>query len=183
MNPDLSHLHRYPFEKRAQLKSGCMPPENLTPISLSIGEPKHPAPDFALLSMINNLSCVATYPLTKGTRSLHQAIARWLIQRFNLKNNHIDPENNILAVNGTRKALFAITQTLIDPNVTVLPGKYRSRDSNRLNPCANRIRLARWSPNSNNVGMPRKEFASLLKILRHNVPIHVKIGSINRNQI
>ncbi|VAW98748.1 N-succinyl-L,L-diaminopimelate aminotransferase, type 2 [hydrothermal vent metagenome] len=116
MNPNLSHLHRYPFEKLAQLKTGCQPTDNLDHISLSIGEPKHPAPDFALQAMINNLSGVSTYPLTKGTRSLREAIARWLIQRFNLKNNHIDPDKNVLPVNGTREALFAIAQTLIDSN-------------------------------------------------------------------
>ncbi len=114
MNPNLSHLHRYPFEKLAQLKAGCLPPDNLEPISLSIGEPKHPAPDFALQAMIDNLSGLASYPLTKGSILLREAINNWLVQRFKLNSENIDPEKNILPVNGTREALFAIAQTIID---------------------------------------------------------------------
>ncbi len=115
MNPNLTHLHSYPFEKLSHLKSGCLPPEKLEHIPLSIGEPKHPAPDFVLQAMVDNLAGLASYPLTKGSPELRRTIANWLIQRFKLNKNHIDPDVHILPVNGTREALFAIAQTIIDP--------------------------------------------------------------------
>ena len=116
MNPNLTHLHSYPFEKLAQLKAGCLPPESLTHIPLSIGEPKHPAPDFVLQAMIDNLAGVASYPVTKGSLELRDTISHWLSQRFNLNSNHIDSEKHILPVMGTREALFAIAQTIVDSN-------------------------------------------------------------------
>ncbi len=114
MNPNLSRLHSYPFEKLAQLKTSCVPPKGLEHISLSIGEPKHPAPDRVMRAMIDNLAGISTYPITKGTDLLRQTIAGWLTQRFKLNSNHIEPEKNILPVNGTREALFSVAQTLID---------------------------------------------------------------------
>ncbi len=114
MNPDLALLHAYPFEKLAQLKANCSPPDALTHIPLSIGEPKHPAPEFVLQTVAENLHGISTYPLTKGEESLRETIASWLTTRFNLKPNLIDPAQHILPVNGTREALFAIAQALID---------------------------------------------------------------------
>ena len=130
MNPNLAQLHTYPFEKLAQLKAPCRPPEHLSPISLSIGEPKHPAPDFVLQAMIDNLSGLAHYPLTKGIEPLREVIASWLIKRFKLKPGHIDPVKHVLPVNGTREALFAIAQTLVDhghtgsPPLVIMPNPF-----------------------------------------------------------
>jgi len=126
MNPNLTRLHTYPFEKLAQLKANCLPPEHLEPISLSIGEPKHAAPEFVLQALINNISGtdsvsgLTSYPLTKGSGALREVIARWLSQRFKLKVEHIDPVKHVLPVNGTREALFAIAQTLVDPSLNSL---------------------------------------------------------------
>jgi len=114
MNPDLSRLHAYPFEKLAQLKADCSPPQDLDHIPLSIGEPKHPAPDFVLQTLNNNLASLSGYPVTRGIDSLRETIAGWLTKRFNLKENLLDPQQHILPVNGTREALFAIAQTLVD---------------------------------------------------------------------
>ena len=85
MNPDLSQLHAYPFEKLAQLKANCSPPDNLAHIPLSIGEPKHPAPDFVLESLAENLSGISSYPVTKGLLSLRETIASWLATRLKIK--------------------------------------------------------------------------------------------------
>lgn len=115
MNPDLEKLQPYPFEKLNALKANCTPPTNLTHIALSIGEPKHPAPEFACDCIKENLSSINQYPLTKGNIALRESIARWLQNRFTL-GNAIDPETQILPVNGTREALFAFAQCVIDAN-------------------------------------------------------------------
>lgn len=114
MNPDLSLLHAYPFEKLAKLKADCSPPTALDHIPLSIGEPKHPAPNFVLQALSANLVSLSNYPVTKGMDSLRETIADWLMQRFKLNQGLIDPQRHILPVNGTREALFSIAQTLVD---------------------------------------------------------------------
>jgi N-succinyldiaminopimelate aminotransferase len=113
MNPDLAHLHPYPFEKLAQLKAGCTPPSNLTHIALSIGEPKHPTPGFITEAVIEHLHGLSNYPTTAGSTELRQAIATWLDNRFHLAGN-IDANTQILPVNGTREALFAFAQAVVD---------------------------------------------------------------------
>ena len=116
MNPDLSPLHAYPFEKLASLKANCTPPDDLEHISLSIGEPKHPAPGFVLQELTANLASLSSYPVTKGMESLRETIASWLTRRFKLSDDLLDPGHHILPVNGTREALFAIAQTLVNRN-------------------------------------------------------------------
>ncbi len=114
MNPDLDQLQPYPFEKLAALKEGISPSTALAHIALSIGEPKHPTPGFITEAMLAHLHGLSSYPLTRGTQELRQAIASWLTQRFNLPEEAIDPEQQVLPVNGTREALFAFAQTIID---------------------------------------------------------------------
>lgn len=116
MNPELNKLHPYPFEKLSVLKDGITPNPELKHIALSIGEPKHKAPDFVLEHLQQQLSGVSAYPLTKGIPELRQSIADWLIQRFNLPTDSVDPEQHILPVNGTREALFAFAQAVIERN-------------------------------------------------------------------
>jgi N-succinyldiaminopimelate aminotransferase len=113
MNPDLNHLHPYPFEKLAKLKSGCIPPKELPHIALSIGEPKHPTPGFITNAVIEHLHGLSSYPTTAGTLELRQAIQQWLDKRFNL-DGHIDCATQVLPVNGTREALFSFAQAIID---------------------------------------------------------------------
>jgi len=104
MNTDLQRLQPYPFEKLAALKGGVTPP-TIRHISLSIGEPKHPAPDFIRTALIDNLQHLATYPSTKGIPELRGAIANWAMRRFQL--DRLDAEREVLPVSGTREALFA----------------------------------------------------------------------------
>ena len=113
MNHTLSALHPYPFEKLAALKSGITPPASLEHIPLSIGEPKHTPPAFALEAISNNLNALTQYPLTKGLPELRQAISHWANTRFNL-NNALNFDAQVLPVAGTREALFAFTQAVID---------------------------------------------------------------------
>ena len=118
MNPDLEKLHPYPFEKLNALKSGIKPPEQLRHIALSIGEPKHPAPEFVKQALISSLDRLEVYPLTKGLPELRESISAWLIQRFKL--NKVNPETEILPVNGTREALFSFAQAVIKPSPDAL---------------------------------------------------------------
>ncbi len=114
MNPLLDTLHPYPFEKLAQLFKGAQPPAHLKHIALSIGEPKHESPRFVADTLASNLSKMAVYPTTKGLTELRVAIAQWATQRFELQRCSLDAEKHVLPVNGTREALFAFAQVIVD---------------------------------------------------------------------
>lgn len=114
MNPHLQKLQPYPFEKLFELKRGITPPADKPHIALSIGEPKHPTPQFITESLIAHLHGLANYPATKGLPELRQAIADWLSRRFSLPAESVDPERHILPCNGTREALFSFAQCVID---------------------------------------------------------------------
>jgi len=114
MNPDLSRLQPYPFERLARLFAGLTVPAGLTPIALSIGEPRHATPGFITEEIITHLHGLAQYPTTRGRAELREAIAAWLTRRFRLPATSLDPEQHILPVNGTREALFAFAQCVLD---------------------------------------------------------------------
>lgn len=111
MNPDLQRLQPYPFEKLRALFDGAQPPKQ-TPIALSIGEPKHASPAFVLDTLARELPRLANYPNTKGLPELRLSIAGWATRRFNLQG--LDAERQVLPVNGTREALFAFAQAVVD---------------------------------------------------------------------
>lgn len=116
MNPDLDKLQPYPFERLAALKTGTKPPAELPHIALSIGEPKHPAPEVALTPLRDRLELINNYPLTRGMPELRQAIADWLMGRFSLPANSINIDDHIIPVNGTREGLFAFAQAVVSRN-------------------------------------------------------------------
>ncbi|QJD30126.1 succinyldiaminopimelate transaminase [Methylococcus geothermalis] len=115
MNPKLASLHPYPFEKLADLKRGRMPPADKPHIAMSIGEPQHPTPHFIAEALLQHLHGLSAYPTTKGGPELRRSIAQWLERRFALGEGAVDPERQVLPVNGTREALFAFAQAVIDP--------------------------------------------------------------------
>lgn len=115
MNPNLARLHPYPFEKLAELHAGVAPAPGLAPLSLSIGEPRHPTPSLITEAVIEHLHGLSHYPATRGSERLRQAIGDWLTRRFDLPVGDLDPQRHVLPVNGTREALFAIAHCLIDP--------------------------------------------------------------------
>ncbi len=112
MNPDLQRLQPYPFEKLRALLADTRPADK-PHIALSIGEPKHATPAFVADSLERNLEALSKYPLTRGMPELREAIAAWLQRRFALP-RPVDPENEVLPVNGTREALFAFAQAMVD---------------------------------------------------------------------
>lgn len=114
MNLDLQQLHPYPFEKLTQLFKQSKHNDGLDHIALSIGEPKHTSPDFVRQVLANNLDKLAVYPTTKGLPELRTAISEWASKRFELGEQGLCPETETLPVNGTREALFAFTQVVVD---------------------------------------------------------------------
>ena len=124
MNSSLDLLHPYPFEKLNQLFKDVKPAD-LPLIPLSIGEPKHPAPEFVKQAIQENFQHLSTYPNSKGLVGLRQSIAAWLTQRFHL--NQIDAEEQILPVTGTREGIFSFVQALInrdDAPYVVMPNPF-----------------------------------------------------------
>ncbi|NDU85351.1 MAG: succinyldiaminopimelate transaminase [Ferrovum sp.] len=113
MNPRLDLLQPYPFERWRALIGGASPSSTLTPIALSIGEPRHPTPPFIQHALSAHLDELAHYPQTLGKPALRNALARWLENRFHLTS--IDPDREVLPTLGSREALFSITQVLLDP--------------------------------------------------------------------
>lgn len=113
MNPALTQLHAYPFERLRTLFHGITPAQP-SPISLSMGEPKHPAPPLVIDALVASLSGLEKYPLTKGEPALRQTISHWLEQRFQLGHGSVNAESQVIPVAGTREALFAFAQAVID---------------------------------------------------------------------
>ncbi len=114
MNPDLTRLQPYPFEKLRHLFAGVSPAPTLGEIKLSIGEPQHPTPPFIQRALADNLAGLANYPTTQGSDALRQAIAAWIGRRYGVPTP--DFASQVVPVNGSREALFALAQTIIDRN-------------------------------------------------------------------
>ena len=125
MNPLLSHLQPYPFERLRQLFAGVTPPAAFSPVSLGMGEPRHPTPQFIKDAISANLDGLASYPATAGDLRLREAFSAWLSRRYDLS---VDAATQVLPVNGSREALFAFAQTVIDPSrgqpVVVCPNPF-----------------------------------------------------------
>ena len=113
MNPLLGRLQPYPFEKLRALLAGVTPNPALRPVNLSIGEPKHPTPELVKAALAGSLDGLSAYPATAGTPALREAIAAWLRRRYCLP--ALDAATQVLPVNGSREALFAFAQTVVDP--------------------------------------------------------------------
>jgi N-succinyldiaminopimelate aminotransferase len=120
MNPLLSRLQPYPFERLRQLHADITPNPVYKPISLGIGEPRHATPQLVKDALTASLGGLASYPGTLGDPKLRQSMADWMARRYNLK---LDPATQILPVNGSREALFSLAQTVLDaskPGATVV---------------------------------------------------------------
>ncbi len=124
MNPHLQQLHPYPFERLRKLLANLSPPPALSPVNLSIGEPQHPTPGFIIEALKANMSGLSRYPVTAGSDALRDAIAGWLSRRHHLK--HLG-RDHVLPTQGSREALFAITQTVVDPgasSIALIPNPF-----------------------------------------------------------
>lgn len=123
MNPLLSLLQPYPFERLRQLFAGITPNPAYTPISLGIGEPKHATPAFIEQALCHAVTRtpggLTSYPATAGEPKLRETFAAWLKSRYGL---NVCPLTQTLPVNGSREALFALTQTIVNPGSSALAG-------------------------------------------------------------
>ena len=120
MNPLLARLAPYPFERLRELTRDITPNPAFKPISLGIGEPRHATPVLITEALTANLSGLARYPATIGSPALRQACAAWVQRRYGVA---LDTATQVLPVNGSREALFALAQTVVDstrPNATVV---------------------------------------------------------------
>ncbi|WQG58672.1 succinyldiaminopimelate transaminase [Pseudomonas sp. RTB3] len=114
MNNALQQLQPYPFEKLRALLGSVTPNADKRPVALSIGEPKHRSPAFVAETLAANLDQMAVYPTTLGIPALREAITAWCERRFDVPTGWLDPARHVLPVNGTREALFAFTQTVVN---------------------------------------------------------------------
>lgn len=127
MNHALTQLQPYPFEKLRALLGSVKPAADKRAIALSIGEPKHESPAFVAKALVDNLDKLAVYPSTLGLPALRQAIGQWCERRFGVPAGWLDAERHILPVNGTREALFAFTQAVVnraDDGLVVSPNPF-----------------------------------------------------------
>jgi N-succinyldiaminopimelate aminotransferase len=112
MNPLLARLHPYPFERLRELTRDIEPAAGLSPISLGIGEPRHATPKLIEDALLAALPGLSAYPATAGEPALREACANWVQRRYGVT---LDAQRQVLPVNGSREALFALAQTVIDP--------------------------------------------------------------------
>ena len=127
MNNALQQLQPYPFEKLRALLGSVTPNPDKRPVALSIGEPKHASPAFVAKALADNLDKMAVYPTTAGIPALREAIASWCERRFSVPQGWLDAGKHVLPVNGTREALFAFTQTVVnrsDDGLVVSPNPF-----------------------------------------------------------
>ena len=125
MNQYLNQLQPYPFEKLKQLFIGITPSAHYAPINLGIGEPKHATPAFLKEAIHENLVGLASYPSTLGSAELRESISNWISQRYGI--SAPNPTTQVLPVNGSREALFAFTQTVVDsgkPAIVICPNPF-----------------------------------------------------------
>ncbi len=111
MNPLLQSLQPYPFERLKQLFSTATPSEKYSPISLGIGEPRHATPQLVLDALATSTEALSSYPATAGLPAMRQSCANWVQRRYGLT---LNPNTQILPINGSREALFAFAQTVVD---------------------------------------------------------------------
>jgi N-succinyldiaminopimelate aminotransferase len=112
MNPRLDTLQPYPFEKlRALLAQAGTLPKDLRPINLSIGEPKHAAPECIKTAMVGALAGLSVYPPTKGDPALRQAISAWIGRRYAMPSP--DPETQVLPALGSRGRHCGVPQSVL----------------------------------------------------------------------
>lgn len=132
MNRKLDKLYQYPFTRLKALLADTPCNTGQSEISLAIGEPQHAPPEAAVAALIAGLNNLNKYPATQGSEALRESISRWLCQRYQLPSNAIDPQSMVLPVQGTREALFAIAQVLVDkptapstePPLVIIPSPF-----------------------------------------------------------
>jgi aspartate/methionine/tyrosine aminotransferase len=94
---------RSPFVRLHELLADIKPGKPA--INLSVGEPQHPIPPFVGPVLAAHLNDFGRYPANKGTEGFRKAAALWLGRRYKLT-RPMDPETEVIVLNGTREGLF-----------------------------------------------------------------------------
>ncbi|MGA0128385.1 MAG: succinyldiaminopimelate transaminase [Burkholderiales bacterium] len=122
----LRDLQPYPFQRFSKILEPIEANKNYQEIRLSIGEPRHETPRFITDALDNSVSKISSYPTTQGSNALREACADWIKNRHGV--SEIDPQSNILPVNGTREALFAFAQVVLthsdEPRFVGMPNPF-----------------------------------------------------------
>jgi N-succinyldiaminopimelate aminotransferase len=105
-NPALDRLTDYPFDRLRALLGGIEPPAGLEPMIMSLGEPQHEPPAIIADTIAAHAHEWGKYPPIAGSPDLLSAIKDWLTKRYDLQGNYIDAATNLVAVSGTREALY-----------------------------------------------------------------------------
>ncbi len=71
-------------------------------ISMTIGEPRHPIPDFVAPILAANIQDFAIYPPNDGTPELLTAISGWIKRRYGAQ----IAQDQLMVLNGTREGLY-----------------------------------------------------------------------------
>lgn len=119
MNPRLDLLQPYPFERLRLLTQDLSPPANHSPISLGLGEPRHATPPLIREALVQALNGLARYPATAGEPALRRACATWASHRYGIT---LNADTQVLPVCGSREALFALTQAVVDAQAHATTG-------------------------------------------------------------
>ena len=129
-NEALDRLTDYPFDRLRALLGDDQPPAGLDPVIMSLGEPQHPAPALIADTVAAEAGEWNKYPPIAGSVDLLRAIANWLTRRYQLAPGLIDPQRHVVAVSGTREALYmagdvAIPATLDgQPPAVLIPNPF-----------------------------------------------------------
>src|SRR3954447_9560470 len=94
---------RSPFARLTELLAPYQPGKPL--ITLSLGEPQHGVPSFVGPVLAKHIAEFGRYPIAKGIEPFRRSAANWLSTRFHLP-RAVDPESEILVLNGSREGLF-----------------------------------------------------------------------------
>ncbi|HEY4635492.1 MAG TPA: aminotransferase class I/II-fold pyridoxal phosphate-dependent enzyme, partial [Rhodospirillales bacterium] len=113
LNPRVSDLPDYPFDRLRTLLDGVEPPAGMKPLVLSVGEPRHSPPAMIAETLAENAGLWGRYPPGDGTPEFRAAVADWLIRRYGLGEGAVDPDRHVLPVAGTREALYLISALVV----------------------------------------------------------------------
>jgi aspartate/methionine/tyrosine aminotransferase len=102
----LAALPDGPFARLATLLGNEKPGKEA--ISLALGDPSGAVPDFVTETLAREAARFGNYPQIGGTEEWRRAAAGWVVSRFGLPAERIDPERHVLPLNGTRDGLFSV---------------------------------------------------------------------------
>jgi N-succinyldiaminopimelate aminotransferase len=113
INNALERLTDYPFDRLRSLLDPLQPAAGKTPVIMSLGEPQHPPPAIIADTVAKHADEWGRYPPTGGTPDHLKAITEWLGRRYQIPGDLIDATQNVVAVSGTREALYLIGDLVI----------------------------------------------------------------------